>query len=97
MQPPDVRLVSGSGREVPPFFLPFEPQPEIPPGATQDVQLRYWLEASDLSNTLTLEVAGRSIVVKSASPFDVESLKNGEKQTFTSAEWPGSVQATDRR
>lgn len=97
MQPPEVRLVSGSGREIPPFFLPFEPQPEISPGATQDVQLRYWLEAADLQNTLTLKVGERSLVVKSATPLDVETLKNGEKQTFTSAEWPGAVQATDRR
>jgi len=87
LQPPKVRLLAAKGREVPPFFLPFEKLPEVPPHATQDVQLRYWLEASDLKGALKLEVEGRTIDVKSAKPFDLNTLRNAEKKTLGAGEW----------
>jgi hypothetical protein len=87
LQPPQVRLLAGGGREVPPFFLPFEPQPEIGPGTTQDVQLRYWLEKKDLQEGLTLEVNGVQAKVKGAQAFDLESLKSKEEKTFLPHAW----------
>ncbi len=87
LQPPQVRLMTGAGKEVPPFFLPFEPQPEIVVGGTLDVRLRYWLEKSDLQGALTLEVQGEKLEVKSAAPFDLEKLKNKEPCTFTETNW----------
>lgn len=87
LQPPQVRLTTGDGREIPPFFLPFEPQPEIAPTSTQDVKLRYWLEKADLQGALSLEVNGSKVAVKSATPFDLETLKTKEQKTFRSGEW----------
>ena len=87
MQSPKVKLLTGAGREVPSFFLPFEALPEVAPGSTQDVQLRYWLEAKDLEGALTLEVEGRPLPVKGAQPFDLNSLKNGEERTLQPGSW----------
>ncbi|RBP39705.1 hypothetical protein DES53_109132 [Roseimicrobium gellanilyticum] len=87
LQPPQVRLLTASGREIPGYFLPFEPQPEIAPGTTQDVQLRYWLEKKDLQDGLSLEVSGNKAAVKGATPFDLETLKNKEPKTFQPDGW----------
>lgn len=87
LQPPQVRLLTGSGREIPGFFLPFEPQPEIAPGTTQDVQLRYWLEKKDLQEALTLEVNGLRAKVKGTQAFDLETLKSKESRTFLPDGW----------
>jgi hypothetical protein len=87
MQPPQVKLVTDAGREVVPFFLPFDPVPEIPAGSTQDVRLRYWLEKADLQGGLKLVIGDDSIEVKSAAAFDLETLKNKEPRTFASSDW----------
>jgi hypothetical protein len=87
LQAPEVRLLSNGGREVSTFFLPFDPVPEVAAKSTQDVQLRYWLEASDLKGALTLEVDGLLLEVKSSSPLDINSLKNGEKKAVTGLNW----------
>lgn len=87
LQPPRARLLAAAGREVPPFFLPFDPQPEIPANATQDVQLSYWLDAPDLQHELRLEVDGTSLAVKSSRPFDLGSLKNLEKRAIEPGGW----------
>lgn len=87
LQPPKVRLLAAKGREIPPFFLPFEKQPEIPAHTSQVVQLRYWLDASDLQGALELEVDRRIVEVKGAKPFDLATLKNGEKKALGAGEW----------
>ena len=87
MRPPTVRLVTGAGREVPPFFLPFNPPPEIAPCARQEVRLRYWLEKADLAGALTLEIESGKFPVKSAAPFDLETLENKKPKTFTAEDW----------
>ena len=87
MQPPQVKLVTDAGREVVPFFLPFDPVPEIPAGTTQDVRLRYWLEKADLQGGLKLVIGDDSIEVKSAAAFDLEKLKNKEPRTFAASDW----------
>lgn len=87
MQPPAVRLMTGAGREVPPFFLPFNPPPEIAAGTRQEVWLRYWLEKEDLAGVLELEVEGRKVPVKSAAPFDLETLENKKPRNFMREEW----------
>lgn len=87
LQPPKARLLGAKGREIPGFYLPFEQPPEIPPMTTQDVQLRYWLDEADLQGAIQLEVEGKTVEVKSAKPFDLNTLKNGEKKTFNAGEW----------
>lgn len=87
MQSPKVRLVTGKGREVAGFYLPFDPVPEIAAGSSQDVQLRYWLEAADVQEPLSLEVAGKTVPVKSAKPFDLNALKNAEKKVIDAGGW----------
>lgn len=87
LQSPTARLLASTGREVPAFFLPFEKLPEVPPKTTQDVQLRYWLEAADLKGALKLEVGGGAVEVKGAKALDLGTLKNGEKKTFRAGEW----------
>lgn len=87
MQPPRVRLLTGKGREVSAFFLPFDPLPEVAAGSSQDVQLRYWLEAADVQESLSLEVDGKTVAVKSAKPFDLNALKNAEKKVIDAGGW----------
>ena len=87
MAAPAVRLVTAKGREVPGFFLPFQPQPEVPGKATEDVQLRYWLDKADLEGPLKLEVKGKTLEVKGAQPFDLMAMKNTDKKTFNPGEW----------
>lgn len=87
IQPPQVKLLTTAGREVPPFFLPFDPVPEIPAGTSQDVRVRYWLEKADLQNGLKLVIGDENIEVKSAAAFDLEKLKNKEPKVFADANW----------
>jgi hypothetical protein len=87
MQAPKVRLLTGKGRDVPSFFLPFDPVPEVPPKSSQDVQLRYWLEAADLQDALTLEVDGKRLEVKSEKAFDVNAMANGEEKVIEAGKW----------
>ncbi|MFZ4763758.1 MAG: hypothetical protein ACOYMN_02295 [Roseimicrobium sp.] len=87
LQAPTVRLLTAQGREVPSFFLPFDPVPEVPPKSRQDVQLRYWLEKTDLEGALTLEVAGKAMPVKSAKPFALETVPNGVTKAFAAGSW----------
>jgi hypothetical protein len=87
LQSPKAKLLTEKGREVPSFFLPFQPQPEVPAKSTQDVQLRYWLDAADLNSALKLEVGGNTVAVKSSKAFDLNTLKNTEKRTFGPTEW----------
>ena len=87
MQPPQVRLLNGKGAEMPPFFLPFEAQPVLPPGSTQDIGLRYWVKKEDLTGPLTLHVLDKKIEVKSPESLDLDKLKNKAPQTFTTTRW----------
>lgn len=87
MRPPQVRLVTAKGGEVPPFFLPFDPRPEILAKTTGDARLRYWLEKSHLDGSLTLHIRDQSIAIKSAAPLDLDKLKNREPVTFSGADW----------
>jgi len=75
---PAVRLLNAKGTEVPPFILPVEPAPELPPQTTADALLRFWTEKSDFDGPLTLEIEGEKIALKSARPMDLEKLKNAE-------------------
>lgn len=87
MRPPDVKLLTGRGREVPGFFLPFDPVPTVAAKSAQDVQLRYWLEAADLRDSLNLEVGGKTMPVKSAKALDLETLKDGGKIVIDAGGW----------
>jgi len=83
LQPPDVRLLTADGKEVPPFILPVEKPPQIAAQTAQDVRLRYWLDKSHLQGPLTLEIRGEKAEVKSAAPVDLDKLENGKPKTWT--------------
>ncbi len=90
LTPPQTRLLAGSppaSREVPPFFLPAERPPEIAPGSTSEVQLRYWLEGADLQGPLWLDVNGERLQVKSAAPFGLEKLENQKPVKLRGIDW----------
>jgi hypothetical protein len=87
MRSPKVKLLAAKGREIPSYFLPFDPVPEVPPDSAQDVQLRYWLEAADLQGALTLEIDGKTLAIKSAGAFDLSSVKNNEEKAILPGEW----------
>ncbi|TDU66209.1 hypothetical protein EI77_03948 [Prosthecobacter fusiformis] len=85
LQPPDVRLLTADGKEVPPFTLATEKPPQIPAQSAQDVRLRYWLEKGHLNGALILEIRGEKADVKTASPIDLDTLENGKPKTWTGA------------
>lgn len=87
LQPPDVRLLTADGQEVPPFTLATEKPPQIAAQTAQDVRLRYWLEKAHLHGGLTLEIRGEKTQVKTASPLDLDAMENGKPKT-----WNGVIQ-----
>lgn len=87
MRSPKVKLLTAKGREIPSYFLPFDPVPEVPADSAQDVQLRYWLEAADLQGALTLEVDGKTLAIKSAASFDLNSMKNSDEKVIPAGAW----------
>ena len=86
LQPPDVKLATGDGKEVPPYILPVEKQPQIAAQTTQSVRLRYWLEASHLNGLLTLDVRGTKAEVKSAEPLELSKLESRKPKL-----WQGAI------
>ena len=87
MQPPDVRLLTTAGKEVPVFILPSERPPRIAEGASSDLRLRFWLEKEHLRAGLRLDIRDQSVEVKAETPLDLESLPNEEPVTWTSPQW----------
>ena len=83
---PKVRLLADQ-REIPAFFLPAERPPEVAPKTTAEVKLRYWLEAGDLQKSLSLDVDGDSVPVKSAKAFALEPLENGQPVPLRGVDW----------
>ncbi|MES2595425.1 MAG: hypothetical protein V4662_08825 [Verrucomicrobiota bacterium] len=86
LQPPDVKLLTGDGKEVPPFVLPVEKPPQISAQTVQSVRLRYWLEAAHLNGALTLDIRGSQAEVKSAAPLDLQKLESHKPKT-----WQGPI------
>lgn len=84
---PAVRLLNAKGNEVPPFILPVEPAPELPPQTTADALLRFWTEKEDVAGPLTLIVQDEKTEIKSARPLDLEKLKNAEPRVFQPGDW----------
>lgn len=85
LQPPDVKLLTAKGEEVPLFILPVEKPPQIGPSTAQDVRLRYWLEKKHLAGALTLDIRGQTAEVKAAGAFELEKLENKKPKTWTGA------------
>lgn len=86
LQPPDVKLLTGEGKEVPPFILPVEKPPQIPAHTVQSVRLRYWLDAAHLQGALTLDIRGSKAEVKSAAPVDLQKLESQKPKV-----WQGPI------
>ncbi len=86
LQPPDVKLLTGDGKEVPPFILATEKPPEIAVQTSKDVRLRYWLDKAHLQGTLALDIRGTTAEVKNATPLALEKMENRKPKT-----WPSSI------
>ncbi len=86
LQPPDVKLLTAEGKEVPPFILPVESPPQIAANTAQSVRLRFWLEQAHLNGALTLEVRGSQAEVKPAAALDLTKLENKKAKS-----WQGSI------
>lgn len=86
LQPPDVKLLTGEGKEVPPFILPVEKSPHIAAQTAQNVRVRYWLEKAHLEKALRLEIRGSTAEVKGEVPLDLDTLENHKPKT-----WNGSI------
>ena len=84
---PAIKLMAGKDRQVPEFFLPVEPLPELPAKTTADVHLRYWLEKADVAGKLTLQFEGESVDLKSDKPFDLNQAKNAEPKVLGAGDW----------
>lgn len=92
--PPTARLFSGSGPEstepgveVSPFILAFSPPPTIPPGGDASANLKFWVEKEHLEGALWLRILDDTQLVKSAAPFDLESIPNQETAVFEGTDW----------
>jgi len=92
LKPPSLRLLAGPDgqREVPLFFLPGEPLPQVSPRSTSAVTLRYWLEASDLEGPLWIDWEGTRVPVKSTQPFPLDQLQNRQIRHFNGIDWSAS-------
>ena len=55
--------------------------------SSQDVQLRYWLDAADLQDALTLEVDGKKLEVKSEKAYDLNGMTNGKEKVIDAGAW----------
>ncbi|HCN79372.1 MAG TPA: hypothetical protein DIT13_19595 [Verrucomicrobiales bacterium] len=87
LAPPDVRLLTEDGVEIPPFILPAERPPQIAARSTQEARLRYWLEAGHLEGELILDIRGLKAWVKSPVPLDLRDLENRKPRT-----WQGRIE-----
>jgi len=83
LQPPDVKLMTAAGKEVPAYILPMETPTQISAQTAQNVRLRFWLEKAHLEGALTLHIREATAEVKSASSLDLEKLENQKPITWT--------------
>ncbi len=82
LAPPVLRLINAKGADVPAYFLPTEPPPELTAKSTHEVRMRFWLEADDVKGELVLEVDGQKFNIKTAAPLNLETLKNAEAKAM---------------
>ncbi len=92
LQPPEVQLFAGDpdadeAVEVPDFFLAFESRPQIAGGSTQQVRLRYWLEAHHLLGPLVLRIGDHERTIKTAEPVALDGLDNRSRQPMRGGPW----------
>jgi hypothetical protein len=86
LQPPDVRLLTSQGKEVPPYILPTELPPQVPARTAKSVRLRFWLEETHLQSGLTLAIRGNRAEVKAETPLSLKELPNQQSKS-----WQGSI------
>ncbi len=86
--PPNVRLITDSGDEVDPYFLAGAFPTVIAAGRRSPVTVKYWLGPAHFgTGGLRLEIRGESRPVKSAKPFNLESLGDGESRVLDGPDW----------
>ena len=87
LQSPEVQVLTSTDREVPAFFLPADPPPQVAARTAQEVKLRFWLEKADVSGPLRIRFQGKDFPLKSALPINWDSLENRKPITFTGTDW----------
>ncbi|CAN5235986.1 hypothetical protein BH23VER1_BH23VER1_01550 [soil metagenome] len=85
--PPDVRLQTADGNLVDPYFLAGDFPAPIPAGRETKLTLSHWLKPEHFTQSLELCIRSDCQPVKSAAPFDIESIKNQETRSLPSADW----------
>lgn len=84
----DAKLITGSGRSIPIFFLAFTGTPPVFPANTKsDATLRFSLLGEDIVGNLTLDIAGERQEIKSTRSFDPEAIAKNESVTFKQLDW----------
>ncbi|MCB1209913.1 MAG: hypothetical protein KDK97_11325 [Verrucomicrobiales bacterium] len=87
LKSPEIQLLTSSDREVPAFFLPADPPPQLAANTAQDVKLRFWLEKADVAGPLRMRFQGHDFPIKSDTPIDWDGLENRKPVTFTGTDW----------
>ncbi|MCB1093978.1 MAG: hypothetical protein KDN22_00185 [Verrucomicrobiae bacterium] len=85
--PNGARLVTTTGKAPPLFFLPGVYPPVIKAGDREQVTIIYWLDREQLQEGLNFESKGQRVPVKSALPFELDSVENQTSVIFTTPDW----------
>ncbi len=77
-----VRLITAAGRKLEPADTTFGSNVGQ---ATSDIWLKFWLESTDLTSNLSLQMNDGELVVKASK--GVPQLANSTSKNFTSNQW----------
>ncbi len=86
LSPHDTRLLAAGGQEIPAFFLPFQPSPQVPESSEADVILRYWLSQDDINGPISLQIDKDSIPIKIGA-YEPDALPDKQSRSFTGTNW----------
>ena len=84
----EAKLLADGERAIPGYFLATDSRVLVAAGKQTELTLKYWMEASDLAGTLTLEIRDERLQVKSATPFEGEAvIENQGTRSFAGPDW----------
>ena len=84
----EAKLITGTGKSAPVFFLAFTgAPPALRPKMKSEASLQFSLLAEDVVGELDLVVGAQRAQVKSAHSFDPESIANSQAKTFSDRDW----------
>ena len=86
LAPPAAQLLAGT-RAVERFIAPGLEPAVIPAGGEGDAEMHWWLEAQDLSGSLTVEIGGSRAEIKTAAGFALDLLPEGRAVSLAFPDW----------